>query len=170
MKTAGVDKIFFIVFGIFLLVVIMTAVLFTFSSSGKTAGVTTYSATDKDKPKINIETADFDFGQVGVEETKVKEIKIKNEGTKPLEMTNFSTSCDCTFAQVVINGQESPKFSMHGSPAWKGTLEPGKEATLKAIYEPSIMPVKGKVGRVIYFKTNDPLSSDISIRFTAEVL
>lgn len=170
MKLQGTDKLFFIFFGILLLVVIIVAVVFAYSSPGTKAEMVTYSATDEDKPKINIETTDFDFGQLKVEDTKTKEIKIKNEGTKPLEMTNFSTSCDCTFAQMVIDGKQSPKFSMHGSPAWKGTLEPGKEAILKAIYQPSIMPVKGKVERAIHFKTNDPLKPDVSIQFSAEVL
>ena len=169
MKAVGIDKIFFILFGIIMLVVIIVAVGFAFSSSEKTAGITTYNTTDKDKPKINIETESFDFGKTSVSETKTKEIKIKNEGTKPLELTNFSTSCDCTFAQVVIEGTASPEFSMHGNAAWKGVIDPDKEVILKAIYKPSVMPMKGKVDRVIYFKTNDPTKTDVSIRFTADV-
>jgi len=170
MKNLGTDKLFFILFGVFMLVVVSIAIFVAYFSPGTKAEMTNYSASDEDKPKINLETEKFDLGQMKLEETKVKEIKIKNEGTKPLEINNFSTSCDCTFAQIIIDGQESPKFSMHSNATWKGTLEPGKEAILKAIYEPSKMPVKGKVERVIYFKTNDPLKSDISIQFTAEVL
>ena len=102
-------------------------------------------------------------------EIKTKEIEIKNSGNKSLVVSNVFTSCDCTFAQFVIDGQESKRFSMQRSPKWRGEIQPDTAATLKIIYEPRLMPVKGNVSRSIFFKTNDPQNPSVTINFTAYV-
>lgn len=128
-----------------------------------------YNTNDLDRPKLLINQTKFDFGKMKLTDIKTQEVEIKNIGTKSLVLSNFKTSCDCTFAQVVINGQVSPRFSMGGSASWQGEIASQSSAIIKVIYEPKVMPVKGKVNRQVVFKTNDPENPLININFTAEV-
>jgi hypothetical protein len=128
-----------------------------------------YNITDQERPKIEISEKEFDLGKMKLSETKTKEVTLKNVGNKPLSISNFSTSCDCTFVQVVVGEKTSPKFSMHSMLSWQKELLPNETATLKIIYQPSVMPVEGEVSRVVYFKTNDPAYLDVKIGFKAFV-
>lgn len=131
--------------------------------------VSQYQLSDADRPKLEIGETSFDFGRVSVTEIKIKEIEIKNAGAQPLILYGFFTSCDCTFAEVSIGGQTSPKFSMRDKPNWQGRLLPGETGWLKIIYEPRIMPVKGAIRREVVFKTNDPSQPLVNVRFIAQV-
>lgn len=131
--------------------------------------MTTYESAQTEKPKIKVEETIIDMGNIKVSDTKTEEISLENTGEKTLQISNVYTSCGCTSAQIVINNEESPIFSMHGNPAWMGEIEPGGKATLKVIYEPSKMPVQGEVERTIFFRTNDPENSEIKIILKARV-
>lgn len=154
-------------------IVVMTVVVFVgimiaaFNSKG--TAIESYKITDVAKPILDISERNFDFGQIKLSETKIKDINLKNNGQKILIISDVLTSCDCTFAQFVIADKESQKFSMQGDTKWRGEIQPGETAVLKIIYEPSLMPVKGQVNRSILFKTNDPQNSSVNINFTADV-
>ena len=128
-----------------------------------------YSSNDENRPVLEISQKEFDFGQMKIEDKKTEEVPIKNIGKSPLTLSDFATSCNCTFVQAVINGKESPLFSMHSRPNWQGVLQPNEIGTLRLIYEPKLMPVKGSVTRQIVFKTNDPAQPLITLKFTANV-
>ncbi|MEK7503657.1 MAG: DUF1573 domain-containing protein [Patescibacteria group bacterium] len=131
--------------------------------------VENYQATDVARPGLEISETSFDFGKMKLSEIKTKDLEIKNNGSKPLIISNILTSCDCTFAQFIVNGQASQKFSMQRDQKWRGEIQPNSAATLKIIYEPRLMPVKGNVSRSIFFKSNDPQNPSVSIKFTAYV-
>ncbi len=149
-------------------VVIFAGIIIAVAASGGTP-VDNYKITDMERPSIEVSERNFDFGKTKVSEIKTKEIEIKNRGNKPLIISNVFTSCDCTFAQFVIAGQESDKFSMQRDRKWRGEIQPGATATLKIIYEPRLMPVKGNVSRSIFFQTNDPQNPSVTINFAAYV-
>lgn len=128
-----------------------------------------YKTGDTSRPKLSIDQTQFDFGTMKLEDIKTQEVKITNTGAKPLVLSDFITSCNCTFAQVVIQGQASPRFSMHRNPEWRGKIAPQETAVIKLIYEPQIMPVKGSVKRTIVFKTNDPGQPLVKLSFDAKV-
>jgi hypothetical protein len=148
--------------------VVAAVLIFTFQTTPENK-MTTYETTQSERPKIKIESTNIDLGTMKVSDTRNEEISIENTGKKPLQITNVSTSCGCTSAQLVINGKESPVFSMHGNPPWIGEIAPGEKATLKAIYEPSKMPVQGEVERTIFFKTNDPENDEVKINIKVKV-
>jgi len=128
-----------------------------------------YSVNDENRPVLEISQKEFNFGQMKLDDTKTQKVSIKNIGQSPLLLSDFATSCNCTFVQAVINGKESPLFSMHSRPDWQGVLQPDETGILKLIYEPKLMPVKGSVTRQIVFKTNDPAQPLITLKFTANV-
>lgn len=148
---------------------IITGVLLTSYHTTPKNKLTTYGRTETERPSIKVNKTQIDLGVLKVSDKKVEEITLENTGKKVLQITNVYTSCDCTSAQLVINGKESPIFSMHNNPAWMGEIDSGKKATLMAIYEPYKMPVQGAVERTIFFKTNDPENPEIEIHFTAKV-
>jgi hypothetical protein len=131
--------------------------------------IASYAVSDKEKPKIEAKITFFDLGTMKVSEDRSANFKIKNIGQKPLQLSNISSSCNCTFAQVVIDGKESDLFGMHNVSDFAGEVLPGKEATIKVTYRPSIMPVYGLVEREIYVETNDPENSRLVFKVKANV-
>lgn len=125
-------------------------------------------------PSLQIEATDLDLGTLKVTEERVKEVTLTNTGTAPLQISKVNTSCMCTFAQLIIDGKESPEFNMtmHMSPKeidWIGTIPPGQNAVLRAIYRPKLMPQLGRIDREIDFNTNDPARPQVKVYFHALV-
>lgn len=158
---------FILSIAVFSVLVVIGGIFFAFKATGKPLEL--YSATDTERPQIEVDTKIKDLGQMKVSDIKSADFVIKNTGQKPLQITNVSTSCNCTFAQIEIEGKQSPRFSMHKNPVWTGELAPQKEAKVTAIYEPSLMPVQGPVERNVLFTTNDPQNQNISLTLTATV-
>jgi hypothetical protein len=152
----------------FTILVVVGVLLVAFNTTPQNE-MTTYESTQTERPKVKVEKTHVDLGDMKISDRKTEEISFENTGSKPLQISNVYTSCGCTSAQVVINGEESPIFSMHGNPSWMGEIAPGGKAVLRAIYEPAKHPVQGKTEKTIFFKTNDPENSTINIHLTARV-
>lgn len=154
---------------IFSLVAIIGSYFILVSGQKPQPAIISYSLTDKEKPKVEIKTASFDLGKMKVSEDKSTNFKIKNIGQKPLQLSNISSSCDCTFGQVIINGKESDLFGMGNVSDFAGEVLPGKEAIIKVTYRPSIMPVYGTIEREVYVSTNDPENPRLVFKVKANV-
>ena len=137
--------------------------------SSNTQSTLIYSANDSERPKIKFSSPSADLGKMKVTDEKNAEFILENTGTKPLQLFKVSTSCDCTFGQITIDGEKSPEFGMHSKNLWSGSIEPGKKATLTVVYRPSIMPVKGEVSRQVYIQTNDPENKQVTFSINAFV-
>lgn len=131
--------------------------------------IVSYSSSDKERPKVEAKNTFSDLGTMKVSEDRSSDFKIKNIGQKPLQLSNVSSSCNCTFGQVVINDKESELFGMHNISDVAGEILPGKEAIIKVIYRPSIMPVYGVVAREVYVSTNDPENPKLVFKVKATV-
>lgn len=124
--------------------------------------------------KIEILQNFVDLGEMKINEEKYYDFQIKNTGQDILKIYQVGTSCNCTFAKVLIGGGESPEFNMpmHNSISamrWVGEILPGQEATVRIIYKPYIMPVFGRVERSVIFKTNDPANSKVELKISVFV-
>ena len=124
--------------------------------------------------KVQIFEEDRELGTMLVSDERTAEFLLRNVGGKPLEISQVRTSCMCTFAQVIIDDEESPDFNMvmHNSTSaqrWKGIVEPGLSATIRVIYRPSLMPVEGSVARNVKFNTNDPSRPVVELGIHATV-
>ena len=154
---------------IFSLVAIGGSYFFLINGQKPQVQIASYSLTDKERPKVEAKTTFSDLGKMKVSEDKSANFKIKNIGQKPLQLNNITSSCNCTFAQVVINGKESDLFGMHNISDFAGEVLPGKEAIIKVTYRPSIMPVYGPVEREVYVSTNDPENPKLIFKVKATV-
>lgn len=137
---------------------------------GNVKGVSSYAKDDPTAPKIEIPENIFNFGKIKVTDVAKHDFKIKNTGQNPLVVTSLTTSCHCTTAVLKVAGQpDTVPAGMHGVEAWTREIAPGGEAVVEVIYEPSKMPVKGAVNRVIYLETNDPANPNPKLEVNAEV-
>lgn len=148
-------------------IVLLVGIIVWVGSKGAT---TTVKSDDPNRPvAIIIGDSNFDFGRMLVSDIRNKVFEVKNDGKSDLELTNVSTSCDCTYTYITASGQKSPKFTMHGTSSWKGEVKPGETAQIDVIYEPAIMPVQGRVERMVSVATNDPNNPKLMFNVTAEV-
>lgn len=154
---------------IFSIVVIGGSYFLLAGSQKPQVQIASYSLTDKERPKAEVKTTFSDLGKMKVSEDKSANFKIKNIGQKPLQLSNITSSCNCTFGQVVINGKESELYGMHAPSDFAGEILPGKEAIIKVTYRPSIMPVYGPVEREVYVNTNDPDNQKLIFKVKATV-
>lgn len=98
-------------------------------------------------PVIEIESSDFDFGEITYGDIFTHTFKVKNTGTADLEIKRIATSCACTSAEIE-----------------KEILSPGEEAVLSVRYESGLMTgdhAKGLQERIIYIKSNDPVNPQV---------
>lgn len=147
-----------------LFIMFFTQPLFAQDSSAKPTG--------NNQPIILAETSLFDFGQVDKKQAELKKVlKIFNEGTANLIVTNLRTSCGCVNISLSVPGYKSPYFSTEGvNPVWRAVIEPGASAELEIkldLTHPSI--TTGKVIREIFITSNDPVYPETGIIIEAYV-
>lgn len=141
---------------LFMLVFVGGAYFVLTSSSKPPVPIVSYSSSSQDKPIVEVKESSFDFGTIKVVDQKEKIFLLKNIGTKPLQLSNFTTSCGCTAVQIIYKGITSDEFSMHAQSDYVAEIAPQTEAKIKVIYRPYVMPVYGVVEREAYVSTNDP--------------
>lgn len=171
MKSISGEKMIFLAIAGFTALAFILIILFSLNE-GKNAGsteISSYSSTDTQKPKAVISSLFSDLGNMKVSEEKTANFTIENKGTKTLQLSQVSSSCDCTYGKVTIDGISSQEFNMHAKTNWVGQVEPGKKADLAVIYRPFIMPIKGSVTRSVFMKTNDPDQSSLTFTVKANV-
>lgn len=120
-----------------------------------------------DSPKISIEPLSHDFGDVSQAAGIVsKKFIIQNTGKTDLEINNLLSSCGCTTAAMVVNGEEGPRFGMHNNPKdWSTIIKPGETADIKVYYDPDThADFRGQATREITVFSNDPVNFEKSIK------
>ena len=164
-------KLFFWLIGGFTVVLLLIIILFSVNEqkNSLSAQVAAYSAGQTDKPQV--ETADTfsDLGTMKVSQEKTGRFTLTNDGNKPLQLFDITSSCGCTVGQIDIGGIVSPEFGMHSKSNWVGKVQPGQSAAVSVIYRPFVMPVKGIVNRDVYIHTNDPDHQLLTFTVKADV-
>lgn len=124
---------------------------------------------------MTIDKKTEDFGDMKNDEERTATFTITNAGDSILRIWNIATSCDCTFASVLIGGQTTGEFNMTmHTPStlknWIGEVPVGQKAELNVTYRPKVMPVTGAVTRQVTFSTNDPNNQEVEVSIAANVL
>jgi len=106
-------------------------------------------------PRIELSTTSFDLGDINPDDgNRVETFFVKNTGGEPLNIISVSTSCGCTEGEV-----ESDE------------ILPGEQTKLIVTYDPSVHPeLVGKIERVVYIKSNDPLQKEVELELTGNIL
>ncbi len=124
---------------------------------------------------MTIDKKTEDFGTMESDEEQTATFTITNTSDSILRIWNIATSCDCTFASILIKGETTGEFNMAmhmGSNLknWIGEVPPKEKAELKVTYRPKVMPVTGAVTRQVTFSTNDPDNQNVEVSVAANVL
>lgn len=136
-------------------------------SSGELPAV--YNSKDKEKPKAEVKESVKDLGNMKVSEQKSADFLLKNVGSKPLVLSQITSSCGCTVGQIIIGEKISEEFGMHSQGDKTFEVASGKQATVKVTYRPYVMPVSGRVDRQVFMETNDPENPRLEFKVTAFV-
>lgn len=126
-----------------------------------------------ESPRIQVTPVQYDFGDVKAGSSAVSTVmEVGNVGKGSLIINSMDSSCGCTSASMIVDGQEGPRFSMssHGTNPrdWSVTLKPGETAQLKVYYDPSVhRDSRGPVTRYITLFTNDPINNLMKVRIEA---
>ena len=102
-------------------------------------------------PRIAVEPAAFDFGQLRPGHRVQRQFVVKNYGGADLEITNVATTCGCTAA--LLDRQ---------------TIKPGRSATLRVTFD--TREDRGKVSRSVLVQSNDPARPRVELKLEATVV
>lgn len=122
--------------------------------------------------KLQVDKTTYDWGNISMQKGKVeKTFQIENTGISDLKLYNVSTSCHCTTAQLILNGQESPLFGMNSKSPYVMVVQKGSKADLKVVFDPAFHGPNGvgAISRRILVSTNDPGNAQLSFSLTAFV-
>lgn len=124
-----------------------------------------------ERPIIIVNPSSYDFGDVSQKKGIVTTFfEIRNEGKKDLVIDKLDTSCGCTSASIVYQGNEGPIFSMpgHGKEGpkdWQIVITAGEKAELKVYYDPNVhKDFRGAATREIYIFSNDPIDFEKKVQ------
>ncbi|MEK7168550.1 MAG: DUF1573 domain-containing protein [Patescibacteria group bacterium] len=146
------------------------------------SGIFIVNSTSPSVPSINsssnaiaytMDPTSFDWGSIDYDaDIATKEFKIKNKGSDVLKLYNIKTSCHCTKAQIVVDGDESPFFGMSGISSWVGEVKPGKEARLIVKFDQRYHGPQGvgPINRFVSIETNDKGNQKITFTLTGIVV
>lgn len=159
-------KLTFIFFAI-LIIILVGVVIYGFSRTNK---MPSYFNDDPNKPVIELTESSFDFGKVNNIDVQNHEFTVKNIGKSDLFLSQITTSCDCTSAYVIQDGNTSPRFNMHINSNWQTSIKPNETVQVKAVYDPKVMPEEGKIERFVIMATNDPNKPKLELKLNIEIV
>lgn len=105
------------------------------------------------------ETA-YDFGTISMAAGKVShKFGIRNLSVLPVNIEKMYTSCMCTIASLITDGESFGPYGMPGHgfiPKINKTLNPGAEAAVEVIFDPAAHGPSGvgKIERVVIIENN----------------
>lgn len=118
------------------------------------------------RPIISLTPNIYDFGDISQQKgIAIAFFEIKNNGQEDLIINRLETSCGCTSASIIFQGQEGPRFAMSGHGInekikdWQIAVPAGGIAQLKIAYDPDIhQSFRGAAIREISVFSNDPIN------------
>jgi len=102
-------------------------------------------------PVFKVEAATVDIGKMDPATARDVEFKFTNTGKRDLIIRHIRASCGCTAVQQ-----------------GNTVVKPGESSSIKATFNSG--SYNGKVNKVIYVYTNDPMNSEMMLTLTAEII
>lgn len=104
----------------------------------------------KSVPRFALENSGYSFGNVVQGDSLSHSFVIKNQGSKPLIITDVVESCSCTLAKLADR-----------------QIAPGSSTVLEVRYRPN--GITGPDRQILTLRTNDPENSEVIITIAANV-
>lgn len=122
---------------------------------------------------LSADARSYDFGVISMAAGRVKHtFSVRNTGTDPLTVKKLYTSCMCTTASMLKDGQTYGPFGMpmHGPiPEINQTLAPGQTVPIEVTFDPAAHGPAGvgRISRVVYLENN--AGTPFEFKFSATV-
>jgi hypothetical protein len=125
-------------------------------------------------PSVQVSETSHDFGMADNPSTLTHDFTITNVGDGVLEISKIETTCVCTGATLIVDGESNGPYrgDEPGSPSsWKEQIYPGGSGTLRVDYDTLYFPdpQSGNVTRSIDVHTNDPSFSLLTFSVKADI-
>ncbi len=104
-------------------------------------------------PRIAVEPARFDFGEVLQNRTVEKEFSIRNHGSQPLQIERLVTDCGCTAALIETTDK---------------TVEPGGRVKIRVKLQ--TRRSRGRIVKRVLVRSNDTGRRSFEIKLQATVV
>ncbi len=129
--------------------------LLAFIFSTLFGGLTHIAHAEELKGSISATPASYNFGDIYPEKGKVSTtFEIKNSGKESLKINRISTSCGCTTAEID-----------------QSDLKPGEIRKMLVTFDPNTHPdEKGTITRMVYIQTSDPVTPELEIELTGNII
>ena len=105
------------------------------------------------QPDLDVPVVRWDWGTIPAQPPVAQTFPIQNRGNEPLLVSNVTTSCGCTIADLSSS-----------------VIPPGQRADLLVVFDPAYHETVGPVTRVVWVETNDPDTPLLELRLDADVL
>src|SRR3989344_3145671 len=118
---------------------------------------------------IKSEETSFNFGEISMAAGKVRhEFKVRNSASEPVKITSIYSSCMCTEATLIKNGNKRGPYGMPGHgfvPKVGETMAPNEEAIISVEFDPAAHGAAGvgPISRVVAIETSDGARVDLEI-------
>lgn len=116
---------------------------------------------------VTFDVPSHNFGTIDIFGGKVSNLfAITNSGPNPVTITEGTTSCGCTEAEI-----GGISFGMHEKMSQGYTLEAGETAGLTVTFDPLAHgpDATGKITREVFIKTDSEASPELSLKVIATV-
>ncbi len=104
------------------------------------------------QPRIQFESKEIEFGEMGQNKSKVKTVFFRNVGNDELEIIKIRSSCNCTVGKLDIEDRKVP---------------PGSTGKIEVTFNSHLY--RGSVSKSIFIETNDPEDSAVILKIKATV-
>lgn len=113
------------------------------------------AAVDEGAPRIALETATLELGEMPNGEIATREVAVRNDGDAPLVVASVTTSCGCTTAVL------EPM-----------TIAPGASGVLRVSFDSGAHgpDLRGPLSREVMLGSNDPAVPEARLTLTAMIL
>lgn len=159
-----------IILGLGGVVVVLLALMVWASPKPQPTGTSTANAAVLTTPETS-----FDFGRISMAAGKVRHsFTVKNDGSETVRMGRLYTSCMCTQATWIENGERLGPFGMPGHgfvPPLRQELAPGQMATIEVEFDPAAHGPAGvgKIQRQVLLESENGQQL-AEVGFSAEVI
>ena len=122
--------------------------------------------------KLVLQESMFDFGTISMKDGKVSHsFTIKNDSAEKVIIKKIYTSCMCTEASLVKNGNRFGPFGMPGHglvPSINQSINPGEESVIEVVFDPSAHGPSG-VGKIQRSITIENSGQPLELQMSAVV-
>ena len=163
-----------IIIGVLAAVLVLGGLFYFARPNGNQPASGADSNVDPNAPagSLTLSEKSFDFGSISMAKGKVAHTyNLKNASDQPVVIQKMYTSCMCTEANLIQNGESMGPFGMPGHglvPTINQKVAPGAEIRVEAIFAPAAHGPAGlgKINRAVIMETN---GGPVEVVFSANV-